>query len=60
MATTPNVDASAPLRFWLWGSDANDVCEHRKCDFRQMHLVGMVETSQDKNTQTATQREFFI
>jgi hypothetical protein len=32
------------LRFWLWGSDANEVCDRGKCDFHQMHLAGMVCT----------------
>jgi hypothetical protein len=43
-ASTPLLDTSKILRFWLWGSDANEVCEASKCEFHQMHLVGMVCT----------------
>ena len=31
------------LRFWLWGSDANEVCEN-KCEFNQMYLAGILCT----------------
>jgi hypothetical protein len=43
-ATTPDLSVSTLLRFWLWGSDANEVCDRGKCDFHLMHLTGMVCT----------------
>jgi hypothetical protein len=42
--TTPVLNPTTLLRFWLWGCDPNEICEHSKCDFHQMHLVGMVCT----------------
>ena len=42
--TTPSLTPSAVLRFWLWGSDANEVCDRSKCNFHLMHLTGMVCT----------------
>lgn len=38
-ASLPTVDL---MRFWLWGGDANEVCDRVKCDFHLMHLTGMV------------------
>jgi hypothetical protein len=43
-ATTSSLHPAKLLRFWLWGCDANEVCEHSKCDFHQMHLLGMLCT----------------
>jgi hypothetical protein len=44
LATSPSITASTILRHWLWGCDANEVCDRGKCDFHQMHLVAMVCT----------------
>jgi hypothetical protein len=43
-ATTPSLTPDSLLRFWLWGSDANEFCDRSKCDFHLMHLTGMVCT----------------
>lgn len=42
IATTPSMNAKTILRFWLWGCNANEVCDRGKCDFHEMHLVAMV------------------
>jgi hypothetical protein len=41
-ASAPEVPTAQLLRFWLWGTDANEDCEHVKCEYHQMHLTGMV------------------
>jgi hypothetical protein len=41
-ATTHRTQAGHLMRFWLWGCDANEVCDRGKCDFHLMHLTGMV------------------
>jgi hypothetical protein len=41
-ATTSNVNAAQLMRYWLWGCDANEVCDRGKCDFHLMHLTGIV------------------
>jgi len=41
-AMTPGVSVAELLRFWLWGTDANEDCERVKCTYHQMHLTGMV------------------
>jgi hypothetical protein len=41
-ARTPGVSVAQLLRFWLWGTDANEDCERVKCTYHQMHLTGMV------------------
>jgi hypothetical protein len=41
-ATTPTLNAVDLMRFWLWGSDANEVCDRNKCDFHLMHLTGIL------------------
>jgi hypothetical protein len=41
-AMTPGVSVAQLLRFWLWGTDANEDCERVKCTYHQMHLTGMV------------------
>ena len=43
-ATTPTLYVPTLLRFWLWGSDANEKCDNSKCEFHQMHLAGMLCT----------------
>jgi hypothetical protein len=43
-ATTSFLNVPSLLQFWLWGSDANEVCDRGKCDFHLMHLTGMVCT----------------
>lgn len=43
-ATTQILNVQSLLQFWLWGSDANEVCNQAKCDFHAMHLTGMVCT----------------
>jgi hypothetical protein len=43
-ATTPSLNVPSLLQFWLWGSDANELCDRGKCDFHLMHLSGMVCT----------------
>ena len=41
-ATTSSLQAAPLMRFWLWGCDANEVCDRGVCDFHLMHLTGMV------------------
>ena len=43
-ATTSILNAPSILQFWLWGCDANEICDRGKCDFHLMHLTGMVCT----------------
>ena len=43
-ATTQTSNVQSLLQFWLWESDANEVCNQAKCDFYAMHLTGMVCT----------------
>jgi hypothetical protein len=43
-ATTQSLNVPSLLQFWLWGSDANELCDRGKCDFHLMHLSGMVCT----------------
>ena len=40
--TTHLLDPPSILQFWLWGSDANEICDRSKCDYHLMHLTGMV------------------
>lgn len=41
-ATTQTLCAAQLMQFWLWGCDANEVCDRVKCDFHLMHLTGIV------------------
>ena len=43
-ATTHRLTPISILQFWLWGCDANEVCDRGKCDFQSMQLTGMVCT----------------
>lgn len=42
VATTAALYPAKLLRFWLWGCDANEVCDKSKCEFHLCHLTGMV------------------
>ena len=41
-ATTMSLFPSKLVPFWLWGCDANEVCDKGKGDFHQMHLTAIV------------------
>jgi len=42
--TTQRLTPISILQFWLWGCDANEVCDRGKCEFQCMQLTGMICT----------------